>query len=569
MSFVAVATPHARDGAWLAMREAALSQGWRVTDVAPSVWIATRRERVTHEAYAGGRMVVVGDIASDDPSPWRDSANGRAACASAVRRSWGRYVLLALDEADRLSAVSRDPSGALDCAVRRVGSDWVVAGAVPDWLVAAITDQAGLCWTAIGETLADPIRLSTANLLDGWRTLAPGQAFQPNAPDQLLWTPAQAARSGGGAVDPPRLREVVDLTVKGLVRDRNRLVVEVSGGLDSAIMAASLQAGGSAGFRLWLNTHGPFREADERSYAEAVAKRLGVTLTIVERGRSEVASGLDLTHPRTLRPSLNRLDAAYDRLQADLCAAHDIQGVLTGKGGDVAFFQTATSAILADQFRDQGLGALTAATAPVLARRLRRSAWRTLRAGLVGACSPRPYRPAPNRLLNPDLVLSPGGGHPWLSDLEGLGPAKQQQIVGFASNLGLHSPSRRTAKADLLHPALSQPVMEAVLATPTWRLTGGGHDRLLAREAFADRLPPELVRRRSKAELGAYYGRVVAANIDRLRPHLLEGRLARQGLIDRSQVEAALAVDHLIWQGGYIELMLLALMESWVQAWEH
>ncbi len=568
MSFVAVVTPHARVGAWLAMREAALSQGWRVTDVTPSVWVATQRQTVTHEAFAGGQMVVIGDIASDDPSPWRDSANGRAACESAVRRSWGRYVLLALDEAGRLAAVCRDPSGALDCAVRQVGSDWVVAGAVPDWLAGAITDRAGLSWTAIGEALADPIRLSTANLLDGWRTLAPGHAFQPYGPDQVLWSPAQAARSGG-EVDPQGLRDVVDLAVKGLVRGRDRLVVEVSGGLDSAIMAASLQAAGSAGFRLWLNTHGPFREADERAYAEAVAKRLGVSLTTVERRRSEVASGLDLSHPRTLRPGLNRLDAAYDRLQADLCAAHGVQGVLTGKGGDVAFFQTATSAILADQFRDQGFGVLTAATAPVLARRLRRSAWRTLRAGLVGACSPRSYRPARNPLLSPDLVLGPGDGHPWLSDLEGLGPGKQQQIVGFASNLGLHSPSRRTAQADLLHPALSQPVMEAVLATPTWRLTRGGHDRLLAREAFADRLPPELVRRRSKAELGAYYGRVVAANIARLRPHLLEGRLARQGLIDHSQVEAALSVDHLIWQGGYIELMLLALMESWVQAWEH
>jgi len=26
-------------------------------------------------------------------------------------------------------------------------------------------------------------------------------------------------------------------------------------------------------------------------------------------------------------------------------------------------------------------------------------------------------------------------------------------------------------------------------------------------------------------------------------------------------------VEHLIWQGGYAELMILALMESWVSAW--
>lgn len=109
--------------------------------------------------------------------------------------------------------------------------------------------------------------------------------------------------------------------------------------------------------------------------------------------------------------------------------------------------------------------------------------------------------------------------------------------------------------------------MEAVLATPSYELTRGGHDRLLAREAFADRLPDAVVHRRSKAELGGYYGRVVAANIEMLRPHLLEGRLARQGLIDRDQVEAALQLDHLIWQGGYLELMMLALWESWMEAW--
>lgn len=110
--------------------------------------------------------------------------------------------------------------------------------------------------------------------------------------------------------------------------------------------------------------------------------------------------------------------------------------------------------------------------------------------------------------------------------------------------------------------------MEAVLATPTYQLTKGGHDRLLARDAFADRLPTILLQRRSKAELSGYYGRVLAANLDQLRPHLLEGRLAGQGLIDRDQVEAALRVEHLIWQGGYGELMILALVESWLQAWK-
>jgi len=190
-----------------------------------------------------------------------------------------------------------------------------------------------------------------------------------------------------------------------------------------------------------------------------------------------------------------------------------------------------------------------------------------MRAALASARRPREYSPSANALLHPDIRGAEMPPHPWLVDMDGVGPGKRQQIVGFASNLGLHSPSRRSERAELLHPALSQPVMEAVLATPSYALTKGGHDRLLAREAFADRLPQALVHRRSKAELGGYYGRVVAANIDRLRPHLLEGHLACQGLIDRDQVEAALQVEHLIWRGGYLELMMLALVESWTKAW--
>ncbi|MBN9466271.1 asparagine synthase C-terminal domain-containing protein [Brevundimonas sp.] len=566
MSFVAIATPDAGAGVYLAMREAATAQGWRIVDVGPTAWIATRRERVTCEAFEGGRIAVIGDLLSRGPRSRDRGATGVEVCANAVQQGWGRYILLTFGHDGCLSAVLRDPSGALDCAVRQVGAGLIAAGDVPDWLIAAVDDRPGLCWDAIGQALADPLCLSSVDLLARWRTITPGGVFQPHAPEQVLWSPAWTARSGAPAADAACLREVIDLAVTGLVGDRSRLVVEVSGGLDSAIMATSLHATRVPGPRVWMNTRGPFPESDERAYAEAVTNRMGVPLTVVERGRDEIALGLDLIHPRSLRPSLNRLDAAYDRLQAEVCRRLGAEGVLTGKGGDVAFFQTATSAILADQFRDEGIGAVAASTAPVLARRLRRSAWRLVRAGLAAAWSPRSYRPPTNSLLAPDLAVE-SGSHPWLSDLEGLGPGKRQQIVGFASNLGLHSPSRRTAAADLLHPALSQPVMEAVLATPTYRLTEGGHDRLLARQAFADRLPPELVRRRSKAELGGYYGRVVAANIDRLRPHLLEGRLARQGLIDRGQVEAALSVDHLIWQGGYIELMMLALMESWVAAW--
>lgn len=512
-----------------------------------------------------GPVILIGE-AHGDPT-LRVDEDGAARGRALLDALWGGFIAVIFDRADRFLGVLRDPTGAVDCAVRRRPDRFVAANHV-EALILASEQACAPAWDGVAGVLRDWNTLSSASLLEDTRTLPPGGWMDPAGRERQLWSPAHYVRTGR-AVDAPRLRGVIDETVRSMARGRGPLLTEVSGGLDSAIMASSYRTTGWSEGSLWLNIFGPFAEADERAYAQAVADRLGVALTSVGRTADSVRSGLDLDHPRTLRPWPNRMDADYDRLQAALCEMHGLSGILTGKGGDVAFFQTPTSAIVADELRLRGAAALWSPTGWVLANRLRRSVWRVARAGIAQALRAPPLRPAVNPLLHPDVRGLPPSPHPWVRDLDGVPPAKRQQVAGFVSNLALHSPSRRSRQARLLHPALAQPVMEAVLATPTPELTGGGHDRLLARQAFADRLPPQLVARRSKGELGAYYGRVVGVNLDRLRPHLLEGRLAREGLIDREQVEAALQIERLIWQGGYVDLMMLALMESWAQAWRH
>ncbi|MNY26078.1 hypothetical protein D3C86_1599060 [compost metagenome] len=134
---------------------------------------------------------------------------------------------------------------------------------------------------------------------------------------------------------------------------------------------------------------------------------------------------------------------------------------------------------------------------------------------------------------------------------------------------GLHGPSRLTAAVDVFHPLLSQPVIEACLGLTTPQLTLGRRDRALARLAFRDRLPPEVLQRRSKGELTAYFGRMIADGLPDLRPWLLDGRLAALGVIDRRSAEAALTRDALIRCGDYPDILLAAMFEGWVRAWDN
>ena len=111
-------------------------------------------------------------------------------------------------------------------------------------------------------------------------------------------------------------------------------------------------------------------------------------------------------------------------------------------------------------------------------------------------------------------------------------------------------------------------MLELCLSVPSFELVRGGRDRALAREAFAPWLPASIVDRRSKGGLTSWYSRRVAASAPALREHLLDGVLARAGLLDGAAMEAALDPDDLIRSPDAVDLIGAAAVESWVRYWQ-
>jgi asparagine synthase (glutamine-hydrolysing) len=95
----------------------------------------------------------------------------------------------------------------------------------------------------------------------------------------------------------------------------------------------------------------------------------------------------------------------------------------------------------------------------------------------------------------------------------------------------------------VLHPLFSQPVVEACLAIPSWEWRAGGIDRAVARQAFAADLPEEILRRRTKGGPDGFCAEIIRHHHARIRARLLDGALARQGILDRVAVEKALGAD--------------------------
>jgi asparagine synthase (glutamine-hydrolysing) len=158
--------------------------------------------------------------------------------------------------------------------------------------------------------------------------------------------------------------------------------------------------------------------------------------------------------------------------------------------------------------------------------------------------------------------------HPWVEAARRAPPAKALQLINLAYMQVVFGRGRRDRAAALLHPLLSQPVVEACLAIPADVLAQGERGRGLVRRLWRGRVPAEILSRRTKGDVTAYYGRAIAEGLEAITPFLLNGRLAAQGLIDRERLQARLQVEALAHEGKYGEILDLLAIEAWVRHWD-
>ncbi|MCA0369030.1 MAG: hypothetical protein LCH57_13380 [Proteobacteria bacterium] len=317
---------------------------------------------------------------------------------------------------------------------------------------------------------------------------------------------------------------------------------------------------------LWLNLYGTTPESDERVYVAALARTLNIAPTSVPHAAGVLSeTGLNAIS-RGFRPGLNALDRPHNMDWARRATAAGVTAVMTGKGGDSILLQRATADIFDDLWHAHGWRALLAPDVLELAAANEISIWSMIQQARRRAREPYHPPARSHPLLSP--LSSPPARHPWLTGCEAFGPAKAFQIAGVADNVSRHGPSALTDAVDVRHPLCAQPVIEACLALPTPLLTIGGRDRGLVRHAFRDRLPVEILERRSKGDMTRVYGRMILESLDVLKPWLIDGRLAALGLIDRKAAETELDRDTLVWRGRFSTIMVAAAFEGWLRAWE-
>ncbi|GAP38657.1 asparagine synthase C-terminal domain-containing protein [Piscinibacter sakaiensis] len=548
------------------------------------------RKAGTHEAYefGPGRGVVVGKVFHRSVAARAGVLAAPVAAALAEGRvgpllehCWGRYVAFIAGRAPGDAVrVLRDPSGSLPCHLLTHAGVWLVCS----WLEDALALLPPEAYPAPDRDGVGAFLLFGA--LSGARTAVTGvvQAL----PGEVLSLGRHALRrervwSGAGIAASPLLlargdaaallRDTVECCVRQWSTAYDRIVLRLSGGIDSSILLSCLRAQDTEAEVLCLNYRSSDPGADERRYARLAARKAGRALREVT-AREEIRIETLLELPRTPTPRSHVAAMSMTALDAEVAAEFGATAMFSGVGGDLVFFELHEWWPAADHLRLRGpghgfakalldaahLGGVSVWFALAMALRER---WRPSRAALGRGHS--------HALLSKEVAAQAGAWsafrHPAFVEDTGLPIGKLQQLQQLTYPVEYYEPLGFESAPEPVRPLLSQPVVELALRLPTFTLTEGGYGRSLARHAFADGLPPEIAHRRTKGTTGQSVKDILLRRLPFAREVLLDGELARLGLVDRDRVAQALSDRPGALATPYAEVNALISVEAWLRCW--
>ena len=500
------------------------------------------------------------------PAPQRMEFDAPDDWATALtERYWGSY--LALVDAGNRTEAYRDPSGALPCYMASIG-EGVILTSLPHLLVEGGLVRGSIDWSVLSHSLLDRSSRDARTAIEQISELAPGFLLAVDARATVtsrIWDPWAKATPCPQSDPSDALERVLSATLGAWGSLIRRPLIEVSGGLDSSIVAAGLvRTSADASLISFAAADG---DPDERLYAEALAAHLDLPLTIVTPRIEEV----DLT--RSLSEELPRPNArAFTQAADTLSLAHGMtigaDAFVSGGGGDDLFCYLRSILPALDRWQVEGM--VPAARTALDVANMNHSTWwdalaRLGRRRLRGAGSSIPK--LDTRFLSPALIATQRGSEGCRLSKESSGLAGKDHHVRGVTSIHNHLEGhRRSQFVPILSPLLSQPIVETCLAIPTWHWCAQGRNRAVARDAFAGWLPQLIIERRSKGSFDAFCALLLHANRRVVRELLLGGTLAGQGLLDCPMIEAALA--HPSPPAATVSRILSLIdAESWAMAW--
>lgn len=550
-------------------------EGLRLADRNDLLHVVTSDDSPLH---IGGHGVVVGRLFERDG---REVAQlGPEACDRIVGSAgqslcadyWGPYVcILRQKDGDRIS-VLRAPLGALPCYLVAFEGGVALASDV-DLFIACGLLRPVIDWDEVLRHLMVRDLVWPETCLSGLRELRGGQQLllsEEGLAIQDVWSPTTFARRDHQMRDPIAaariVRDTVCNSVASLASGEAGIVLMLSGGLDSSVLAAALTRQDVPVTCITLVTGDA--TGDERRYARQVCAALG--LSLVEGWRDLAGIDVGRSDARGLpRPTERMFFQESRRLCEQAAAEAGATAIFNGGGGDNIFCSLRSGAPAADRLLTGGSGFLS--TVRDLSHLTQESRQTVMMDAVRRAWFGKPTIRLSHdtSLLSPDVVEAahPPWRHPWLESAAELLPGSAQHLRLVACAQDIAEGAQPWDRLPMISPLMVQPLVEACLSIASWLWLDAGHNRAVARHAFADVLPEDVAWRRSKGTPDAFTARIFDANRRKLREILSGGELVRLGLVDLPAILEVLDDPRPVHGHSFRRVLQLADVEALAAGW--
>ena len=495
-----------------------------------------------------------------------------------VEAYWGHYVAFLRSSDGQARYILRDPTGGLPCFRLGAGGIKILVSDMEDYVHLDLA-RFSVNWEHIAAFFVHVRLVTETTGFNEVKQVGAGTcvSLENGASTQsYYWDPAAVYRTGTIEEDPERARAALRRDIRACTDAwaacyRN-IVLELSGGIDSSVVAACLAASNPAPEVLCVNFASDGTEGDERAFARATARHTGLKLVEARLSALDESFESRLDRSKLPSPAVLGLLGKATSLRAKIVMEQRAGTIFSGRGGDHLLQHEQSDRIAAEYARRHGLQPKLIEVVAATSRMTGQSFWEVLAATIRGGLFKRPYDPyavlaAPSILtedvragLKPDAYR-----HPWIDRATGLPANKVQQIfhiVDCQPFFQLPYPY-----AELVHPMISQPIVERCLRIPGYVLAHRGTDRGLLREAFAKDLPAEVTSRLSKGGTTTYFIRMLVENLPFLRAFLLDGALVGEGIVDRAKLEKQLNERQLLRGNEVGSILKAARAEAWLRNW--
>ncbi len=576
----------------------------------PGMYVACVNHEFSSDAAVpidNGRGVILGTLYpscgpgySRQPTPIRSMTRSdsddilRSKGRSLISSHWGYYVAALHYPENASTLVLRAPVSPLACFHVQNGTANAFFSHLDDCVDLKLAPLS-INWDSITAQIVGGDHLSYETAINEIHAIECGESVScgpGGCTRRAYWDPRTflEERSPGSFCEAAQaIRRTTDYCVSALSSGHDKILVKLSGGLDSSIVLSSLNRAPHRPSITAVNYYSK-GSGDERPFARHMAGAVNCALVECQRNQElDFHRFHDCNH--TVQPVLNF--SAPDTEARDIALARELNAtaIFDGELGDNIFGSHPSAGALVECYRQYGLGRRFLGVALDYALLTRQSVWRTLalaRHEAVGVAADPDFsalkemqRVLGTKRVGAALLASAAAGehyntmgdrflHPWLKQSRRIAPGSHSLLFGLivVTSASYHSPFARPYDPPQVSPLVSQPLLELALRIPTHLHCTYSQDRAVARAAFADMLPPQILQRgQGKGGPDLWAREVVEKNTEFLREFLLEGILVQRRLIDKTKLETVLSPR--IAKSTVIvgDIFAKLYVEAWLRAW--